>query len=219
MREWNALRSYPQPEYRLVGYRTIHDRIIASYRGVDFFDGPRSCGYGGMSPDGRWGPVAEDIISDYKPGRVIELECEKGFLLRALKEKGVEVLGVDSSSYARSKCVVPVVPVPPQESPPFDLCIARGMVYTLNLREAMNMIRFIEKLAHKAFITLAAYDTEEDLRLLRKWTLLGTTILRKDEWREVLKHCGYTGDYWFTTAQSLALRAHDWPSQSARETE
>lgn len=204
MREWNALRSYPQPEYRLVGDRGIYERIIASYRGMDFFDGLRMFGYGGLYHDKRWEPVAEDIISDYKPSRVIELECEKGFLLHALREKGITVLGVESSSYARDKCIVPVVPRPP-EGTTFDLCIARGLVYCQNLKEAMHIIRFIEKLAHKAFITLAAYDTEEDLRLFRKWTLLGCTILRKDEWREVMKHCGYTGDYWFTTAESLKL--------------
>lgn len=213
MREWNALRSYPQPDHRLIGGRNIWDRIIASYRGVDFFDGPRAMGYGGLVDDGRWGPVAEDIIKDYKPSKVLELECEKGFLLKALKDLGVDVLGVESSKYARSKCVVPVSPRPPEECN-YDLVIARGLVYCQSLKEAMNTIRFIERLAHKAFITLAAYDTEEDLRLLRKWTLLGTTILRKDEWVEVLKHCGYTGDYWFTTAKSLKL-VETWDPRSS----
>lgn len=211
MREWNSLRSYPQPEYRLVGERTISDRIIASCRGVDFFDGPRSSGYGGLHHGSHWDLVAEDIIQDYKPKRVIELECEKGFLLDALKKKGIEVLGVESSSYARSRCIVPVVPQPPQDVT-FDLAIARGVVYCQNLREAMNVIRYLERIAHKAFIILAAYETEEDLRLLRHWTLLGTTILRTYEWREVLKHCGYTGDYWFTTARSLRL-TQSWTAE------
>ncbi len=205
MRQWNALRSYPQPEERVVGERTIEDRILASYRGRDFFDGPRSCGYGGMHYDGRWREVAGDIISDYNPQYIIELQCEKAFLLYELKKLGMNVCGVESSSYARRTAKIEIVSAPPPGIT-YDLCIAKGVVYTLPLDQAMNMIRGIEKLAHKAFITLAAYETEKDLNLFRRWTLLGTTILKKDEWREVLKHCGYTGDYWFVTAESLRLR-------------
>ena len=209
MREWNALRSYPQPESRVVGERTIRDRILASYRGRDFFDGPRSSGYGGLKDDGRWEKVAYDLREDYaleKGSRVIQLGSEKGFLLSMLKMMEIEVVGVEASSYARRHSKVPVLPNYPPESPPFDLCLALGVVYTLNLGDAMNLIRSIERVAHKSFITLGAYDTEEDLRLFRKWTLLGTTILKQDEWREVLNHCGFTGDYWFVTAESLKLR-------------
>lgn len=35
--------------------------------------------------------------------------------------------------------------------------------------------------------------------------LLGSTILKKNEWVEVLKHSGFTGDYKFNTATSLNL--------------
>ena len=37
------------------------------------------------------------------------------------------------------------------------------------------------------------------------WTVLGTTILHVDEWVEVLKEAGYTGDYLFTTSEYLNL--------------
>jgi hypothetical protein len=118
-------------------------------------------------------------------------------------------VGVDSSSYARSHGEVKILPGLPTEelANPFDFALALGLVYTLTLSDAMNCIRMLQRIAHQAFITLAAYDTEEDLRLFRKWTLLGTTILKRDEWIEVLKHCGYTGDYWFITADYLRLRA------------
>src|SRR3990167_4352523 len=212
MREWNLLRSYPQPEERVIPNRTIRDRILASYRGYDFFDGPRTCGYGGYKNDNRWAAVREDIVADYGlevGSRVIQFGSEKGYLLAELACQGIEVTGVEASSYARRhslvKEIVTVFPVD-QLHNPYDLAIATGVVYTLNLPDAMNMIRKLEQIAHKAFITLAAYDTEEDLRLFRKWTLLGTTILRQDEWKEVLTHCGYTGDYWFVTAKTLRLK-------------
>ena len=209
MRQWNLLRSYPQPEERVIPNRTIEDRILASYRGRDFFDSRRECGYGGMIYDGRWEQTAKDIITDYNPNSIIQLHCEKGFLLQDIHSnfKGPNLLGIDPSRYCQkhSHPLVPIVPRIPEDAY-FDLCLALGVVYTLNFPEAMACIRRIQSLAETAFITLAAYETEEDLRLFRKWTLLGTTILKKDEWIEVLKHCGYTGDYWFVTAKTLKLR-------------
>jgi len=213
MREWNALRSYPQPEERVIPTRTIRERIVASYRGKDFFDGPRSCGYGGYKHDNRWAAVREDIIADYALeawSRVIQFGSEKGYLLAELASQGIKVTGIEASSYARRHSMVKdniktAFPVT-ELTNPYDLAIAIGVVYTLNLADAMNMIRQLERIAHKAFVTLAAYDAEEDLKLFRKWTLLGTTILRKDDWREVLNHCGYTGDYWFVTAETLNLK-------------
>ena len=208
MREFNLLVKYPQPEERVLVNRTIEHRILASYRGMDFFDGTRFTGYGGMKYDGRWKPTAEFIIQEYNPKRVIQFGCEKGYLLTDLHNLGIKVVGVDSSSYARKQWPETILPALPtdQLANPFDLALALGLVYTLNLSDAMNCIRMLERVAHKAFITLASYETEEDFRLFRKWTLLGTTILKKDEWVEVLKHCGYTGDYWFITADYLKLR-------------
>ena len=167
-----------------------------------------------MKRGNQWKATAQFIQEIYKPRRVVQFGCEKGYLLSDLTELGIEVVGVDSSSYARSHGAVEswgavkIIPALPTEQlqNPFDLALALGLVYTLNLTDAMQCIRTMERIAHRAFITLAAYDTEEDLRLFRKWTLLGTTILKKDEWVEVLKHCGYTGDYWFITAEYLRLR-------------
>ena len=209
MREFNLLTKYPQPQERIIPNRTIEDRILAAYRGMDFFDGARTSGYGGMKYDGRWEATADFILKTYHyPQRVIQFGCEKGFLLYELQKKQVEVVGVDASSYARRQAMVKVLPGLPtdQLAVPFDLALALGLVYTSNLGDAMSCIRMLERVAHKAFITLAAYDAEEDLRLFRKWTLLGTTILKKEEWVEVLKHCGYTGDYWFITVDYLRLR-------------
>lgn len=209
MREFNLLAKYPQPTERIIPDRTIEDRILAAYRGMDFFDGERSCGYGGNEYDGRWEATADFILKTHHyPHRVIQFGCEKGFLLYELQRRQVEVVGVDASSYARRQAMVKVLPGLPtdQLANPFDLALALGLVYTSNLGDAMSCIRMVERVAHKAFITLMAAETDEEERLLRRWTLLGTTILKKDDWIEVLKHCGYTGDYWFVTSGYLRLR-------------
>ena len=84
--------------------------------------------------------------------------------------------------------------------------LAIGVVYTLNLADAIQCLKEIQRVGkRKSFITLAAYRTEEEFKLFRWGTVLGTTVLHEDEWVEVLKHVGYTGDYKFQTARSLNL--------------
>ena len=57
----------------------------------------------------------------------------------------------------------------------------------------------------KSFITLGAYENFKDLTYFMNWTLLGATVLKKQEWKQVLKHTKYTGDYKFNTTKSLNL--------------
>jgi len=56
MREFNPLTGYPEPKHpRVVGpdIRTIENRIIATYRGEEYYDGDRNNGYGGFRYVGR----------------------------------------------------------------------------------------------------------------------------------------------------------------------
>ena len=87
--EFDILANYPSPKKpRLVGrFESIKNRIIASYRDKDFFDGDRSNSYGGYKYDGRWKSIAESMVSEYqlKSGsRILHIGCEKGFLLSDL---------------------------------------------------------------------------------------------------------------------------------------
>ena len=70
----------------------------------------------------------------------------------------------------------------------------------------MEALREIQRVGKgKSYVTLGAYNSQEERELLLEWTLLGTTILKIDEWLEVFKETGYTGDYYFSTAASLNL--------------
>lgn len=222
MREFNALEGYPEPkEPRIVGphIRTIHNRITAAYRDKEYYDGERNNGYGGFRYDGRWKAVAQNMAREYglqENSSVLQLGCEKGFLLHDFHQlyPNLKVRGTDISRYAIKNSMPTVKPfikkVPftqlPFQNQEFDLVIAIGVVYTLNLADAMQCLQEIQRVSKgKSFITLAAYRTEEEMKLFRWWTVLGTTMLHEDEWVEVLKHVGYTGDYKFQTARSLRL--------------
>lgn len=214
MSEFNALAAYPEGETRIVSGRGIRNRIVASRRGEEFFDGERANGYGGLNDDGRWQAVARFMIDHYTlapRSKVLQIQCEKGFLLREFDRLGMQVDGFDSSFYAVREAVIDIDCRGPLELPDnwdgtHDLVIALGAVYTLALPEAIRCLREIERVSRRhSFVTLAAYESEDDLRLLRQWSLLGTTILAKNDWLEVMHEAGYSGDYHFVTARTLKL--------------
>ncbi len=72
---------------------------------VDYWDGDRRTGYGGMNYDGRWRKVADLMAQHYglKAGdKVLDIGCGKGFLLYDLTQAvpGLEVTGLEISRYA-----------------------------------------------------------------------------------------------------------------------
>ena len=225
MREFNLLGEYPRPEKpRYVGsdLRTINHRIVATYRDKDFFDGNRNYGYGGFKYDGRWKSVAEKICNEYKlnnSSSFLQIGCEKGFLLKDLKDKykKMRIEGIETSNYA----ITNSIPDAKENikycnnytdleygDSEFDFIFALGVVYTHNLTNAIKCLREIQRVGKgKSFITLASYENRDDYWLFKQWSLLGTTVLRKDEWRKVLSHVNYSGDYSFTNAELLGLRA------------
>ena len=225
MREFNLLGEYPRPEKpRYVGsdLRTINHRIVATYRDKDFFDGNRNYGYGGFKYDGRWKSVAEKICNEYKLNNslsFLQIGCEKGFLLKDLKDKykKMRIDGIETSNYAMSNSIPDAkenikycnnyTDLEYGDSE-FDFIFALGVVYTHNLTNAIKCLREIQRVGKgKSFITLASYENRDDYWLFKQWSLLGTTILRKNEWRKVLSHFNHSGDYSFTNAELLGLRA------------
>lgn len=222
MREFNALEGYPEATTpRVIGenIRTIQNRIIASYREKEFFDGDRNNGYGGLKYDGRWLPIAKNMSREYDlsdQSSILQIECEKGFLLHDFLQihPNMKIRGTETSDYALQSMMPAVKPFVQKASytklpfadKEFDFVIAIGPVYFLNLNDSIQCLREIQRVGRgKSFITLGSYETEEEFLLFRSWTLLGATILSKKDWVEVLKHAGYTGDYKFHTAETLKL--------------
>ena len=69
----------------------------------------------------------------------------------------------------------------------------------------LKKIKFITK-KNNTFITLASYNTKKDLEIFQKWSLLGNLILKKEDWKILLNHCNYKGDYKFINADNLNLK-------------
>ena len=117
MAEINLLEKLPTTKRNIQkrqDAQTAENIAIAREYGAQYFDGPRELGYGGYRYDGRWIPVAEDMVKHFglKAGdRVLDVGCAKGFLVKDLMKvcPGLEVFGIDVSEYALMHCEPEVI--------------------------------------------------------------------------------------------------------------
>ena len=201
------------------GNRTIKSKIAAWKLGQEYYDGDRGNGYGGYEYDGRWAKMMPAIIDRYKLNNnsaVLDVGCKKGFFMHDLKQALPEskVKGVENHPYPIENAMESVkddIILCPYEKLPFkdnefDFVMGFASVYMLSLGGVLNALREIQRVGKgKGYITLGAYRTKEEKDLFLEWTLIGTTVLHVDEWLEVFKETGYTGDYFFSSAESLNL--------------
>lgn len=188
--------------------------IIAKSReyGFDYFDGSRDYGYGGFRYDGRWVPIAEDIIKHFglKAGdRVLDVGCAKGFLVKDLMKvcPGLEVFGLDISEYALLHCEPEVVgrlhlgsadhlPFPDGS---FDAVIAINTIHNLERHDLKCALQEIERLAPgKGFVQVDSYRTPEQKEIFESWVLTAKFHDYPAGWIELFREAGYTGDYFWT---------------------
>jgi SAM-dependent methyltransferase len=112
MAEIDLLRALPNAKRNIQRRKDAKDAAVVKVSkqfGEMYFDGPREYGYGGYRYDGRWLPVARDIVDRFglQPGmRVLDVGCAKGFLVKDLMQvcHGLEAFGLDISAYALKHC-------------------------------------------------------------------------------------------------------------------
>jgi protein-L-isoaspartate(D-aspartate) O-methyltransferase len=184
---------------------------IAKRFDKDYFDGDRTCGYGGYKYDGRWQPFARKLIERYglKPGdRVLDIGCGKGFLVYDLTQAlpGLHVIGIDISSYAIEHCIPEIkpdvhvanatsLPFPVQS---FDLVLAINSLHNLRLPELELAFRELNRVGRRdAYVVLDSYRTEREKVNLLYWQLTCECFFTPEEWSWLFAKFGYTGDYEF----------------------
>ncbi|HUO43438.1 MAG TPA: class I SAM-dependent methyltransferase [Burkholderiales bacterium] len=192
--------------------QTPQNIAIARQYGEQYFDGPREVGYGGYRYDGRWIPIAEDIIRHFnlKPGdRVLDVGCAKGFLVKDLMKvcPGLEAFGLDISEYALMHCEPEVVgrlhlgsadrlPFPDNS---FDAVISINTIHNFERPDAIRAVREVERLAPgNGFIQVDSYRTPEQRELFMSWVLTAKFHDYPDQWVKLFREAGYTGDWYWT---------------------
>ncbi len=218
MQEVNLLRGLPKSK------RNIQARLdgkdpevirISKLFGEMYFDGPREYGYGGYRYDGRWIPVAKDIVAHFnlKSGdRVLDVGCAKGFLVKDLIAvcPGLEVFGVDISSYAIKHCEPEVIgrlhcgsaaslPFPDNS---FDAVISLNTLHNFSRETVVHALREVQRVSKgPGFIQVDSYHTPAQKKLFEDWVLTAEFHDYPDKWLEVFHEAGYQGDYYWTVLE------------------
>ena len=215
MAEVDLLHALPKVKRNIQKRKDAKDASVvalAKQFGETYFDGPREFGYGGYYYDGRWIPVARDIVThfDLKPGmRVLDVGCAKGFLVKDLMIvcPGLEVFGLDVSLYALWHCEPEVVgrlhlgtaeqlPFPDRS---FDCVLSLNTVHNFPRPRAIKVMQEIERVsAGRAFVQVDSYYTPKQKEIFESWVLTAEFYDYPDGWRQLFKEAGYSGDYYWT---------------------
>lgn len=216
--EFNLLSALPKTKRNVAARFEAKDpeiiRVSKQY-GEMYFDGPRDYGYGGYKYDGRWQPVARDIIRHFglKPGdRVLDVGCAKGFLVKDLRDAlpGLEVFGLDISEYALKHCPPDVVgrlhlgtadrlPFPDAS---FQCVISLDTVHNLPRERAAVALQEIQRLSGgRAFVRVDSYRTPEQKAVFESWVLTAEFHDYPQGWTALFDEAGYTGDYYWTVIE------------------
>lgn len=216
MVEFNLLHRYPKAKRNIVARKKAQadNRALAKQYGFEYFDGTRDQGYGGYRYDGRWLPIAHDIIAHYqlKPGdRVLDIGCAKGFLVRDLMEAcpGLKVYGLEISDYAIRHCHPDAVgrlirgtaDVLPFADGVFAATLAINVLHNLEIPRAQNAMREMMRVTRggkNCYIQVDAYRDETERQIFEDWVLTACTYGTPEFWRELFTQAGYDGDYYWT---------------------
>lgn len=213
-REVNLVRALPKIKRNIKAREDAKDpevvRISKQF-GEMYFDGPRDYGYGGYRYDGRWVPVAHDIIAHFglKPGdRVLDAGCAKGFLVKDLRDAcpGLDVTGLEISEYAIENAHPDARPYLVQgtiEDMPFterfDAVLCLDTVHNLPRPRAKKALQEIQRLSGgRAYVRVDSYLTPEQKAIFESWVLTAEFHGYPAEWLALFKEAGYTGDYSWT---------------------
>jgi SAM-dependent methyltransferase len=185
---------------------------ISRQYGQEYFDGPREYGYGGYRYDGRWIPVARDMVAHFglKPGdRVLDIGCAKGFLVKDLMQvcPGLEAFGIDISEYALMHCEREVIgrlhlgsceklPFPDGS---FSAVIAINTIHNCDRDGVIGSLREIQRLSGgRGYVQVDSYYDEAQRQIFVDWVLTARFHGYPDAWKQVFSEAGYTGDYYWT---------------------
>ena len=190
----------------------IYCSEVAKKYSKEYWDGDRKFGYGGYKYiPGRWKPVAEQLIKNYKlnsKSKILDAGCGKGFLLHEIKllEPGLEINGFDISDYAIKNSHKNVKSNIfrhdiknkfPFKSKEFDLVISIGTIHNLKVFDIKNAIQEIDRVGKSSYVMVESFRNLKELFNLQCWALTCESFFSTEEWLWLYNNFNYNGDYEF----------------------
>lgn len=215
MAEVNLLRSLPKPKRNIEKRQQAKDPEvikIAKQYGEMYWDGPREYGYGGYTYDGRWRPVARDIINHFglkASDRILDVGCGKGFLVKDLMLEcpGLEAFGLDISEYAirhapeelAGRIHLGSADNMPFADGSFDCVISLNTIHNFDRPGVIRAMQEIQRLSNgTAFVQVDSYHTPEQKEIFESWVLTAAFYDYPQGWIKAFEEAGYSGDYYWT---------------------
>lgn len=213
--EVNLLRALPRVKRNIEKRKAAKDPDVirrAKEYGALYFDGPRDYGYGGYRYDGRWIPVAKDIVQHFglRAGdRVLDVGCAKGFLVKDLMQvcPGLQVFGLDISEYALKHgepevagwlCLGSADTLPFSDGS-FTIVLSLNTIHNFSRDRARVALQEIQRVSQgKAFVQVDSYYHPEQKDIFESWVLTAEFHDYPMGWVDLFREAGYTGDYYWT---------------------
>ena len=183
---------------------------ISSQFDYHYFDGDRCFGYGGYTYDGRWKIVAQKICTYYgitRGSRVLDVGCAKGFLVKDLRDLGIDAYGVDISKYAIEHChpeVQEFLQVSDARNLPFrdgdfDLVLSINTIHNLDREDVMKALKEMMRVSNKnCFVQVDSYITPDDKLKFEEWVLTAKFHDFPAGWEQIFDEVQYYGDWDWT---------------------
>ncbi len=129
--------------------------------------------------------IAENIIELFHPKKVLDIGCAYGYLVEALRNKGVEAYGIDVSEYAVSQADDSIKPflksmsaledLPENFPHHYDLVVSIEMIEHLYEEDGLKLIKRMVSYADKVLISSTDSDFDDpthfNVRPKEYWTL------------------------------------------------
>jgi SAM-dependent methyltransferase len=175
--------------------------------GHHYYDDPDyGVGYGGYHYDGRYGQCAERMIDHYRlaaGSAVLEMGCAKGFVLVEFFRRGMNVAGIDISSYAVEHAVPEIKPFIvnascdrlPWPDNSFDLVYSKETLPHLTEQQVVAAISEARRVCRSdnIFFEIQVGNDAEAQRLIKAWDETHKTVHSADWWHRLLRDLGFRG--------------------------
>ena len=185
---------------------------VAKKYDFDYWDGDRRFGYGGYKYiEGRWKPVAEKLINNYKldnSSSVLDIGCGKAFLLHELKLilPGIKIVGTEISNYAienaKEEVKNDLILQPAEKKYPFrnnefDLAISLNCFHNLKIFDLEIALNEMQRVSINKYLLVESFRNDLELFNLECWALTCQSFFTPEEWLYIYDKNDFDGDYEF----------------------